>query len=85
MTRTRTRSTPPTNSPDELRLLHEAEVAELLGVSRQTLANWRSMRRGVPFVRIGGRSGGRIRYKASDVRAFIAARTVNVSGGEGVY
>ncbi len=80
MTRTRTRSTTPTNTADELRLFTEREVSDLLAVPLQTLRNHRSQRRGIKFVRVG-RS---VRYRLADVRAFIAARTVNVSSGEGL-
>ncbi len=50
-------------------LLSTEETAELLGVSVGTLANWRT--KGVvalPFIRCEGR----VRYRASDVRDYLA-------------
>jgi excisionase family DNA binding protein len=49
-------------------LLRPREVAELLGTSEQTLANWRSTQRyDLPFVK----AGGVVRYDAADVARFI--------------
>ena len=53
-------------------LLTEAQTAELLGISTATLSAWRS--RGtsdLPFVRVG-RS---VRYRLSDIEAYLANRT----------
>lgn len=53
------------------RLLTPAEVSALLGVSKQTLAQWRSSRRyQLAWIRVG-RS---CMYRPEDVRAFIEAR-----------
>lgn len=80
MTRTRPQPTPATDATaEDLRLLTEREVSELLSVPLQTLRNHRSLRRGVPFVRFGRA----VRYRLADVRAFVAARMVNVSNREG--
>lgn len=51
-------------------LLSPAEVAKAIGLSEKTLANWRcSGTAPLPFVR----SGSRIRYRTSDVLAFLNA------------
>lgn len=49
------------------------QTAEHLGMSTGTLANYRSRGESpIPFCRVGTR----IRYRASDVHAYIEARTV---------
>lgn len=54
-------------------LLSPKEVAKLIGRAEQTLANERSTRRGLPYVKIG-RS---IRYKLADVLSYAEARRVD--------
>ena len=57
-------------------LISRPQAAEYLGIRAQTLAVWATTGRyNLPFVRIG-RS---VRYKKSDLDAFIAARTVGGS------
>jgi excisionase family DNA binding protein len=54
-------------------MLPETEAAPILGVSVGTLQVWRSTRRyDLPYAKIG-RS---VRYKRSDLLAFIERRTV---------
>ena len=49
-------------------LMFPGQVAKVLGVSENTLAVWRSSKRyPLRYIKIGNR----VRYKASDVRAFI--------------
>ena len=48
-------------------LLTTEEVANLTGLSRETLAQWRSQRRGIPYLKIG-RS---VRYAFADVQAYL--------------
>jgi len=63
-----------TTLPDPL--LTEAQVAAILGVKPTTLQVWRSTRRyAFPYIK----SGRLVRYRASAVEAFIAARTVGDS------
>ena len=50
-------------------LVTEREAAAILGVSRQTLSNWRWLRRGPKVSRIGLRL---VRYHRADLAAFIA-------------
>lgn len=58
--------------PDQL--LTPKQVGDLLGVAEQTLAHWRSTRRvDLPFLPISSRC---VRYRASDVQAFIHANLV---------
>lgn len=62
------------NSTRPAPLLSEEEAAKLLGMKKQTLANWRTNGVGPKFVKVGGRS---IRYKLSELLAFIEDRTFN--------
>ncbi|MCZ8123608.1 MAG: DNA-binding protein [Magnetospirillum sp.] len=39
--------------PDNPEILSEARAAEFLGKQPRTLANWRALRKGPPFVKIG--------------------------------
>lgn len=53
-------------------LLDESQAADFLTVARGTLSVWRSTgRHALPFVKIG-RS---VRYRRSDLQAWLAART----------
>jgi len=59
------------------RLLSRTEAAEYLGVAPQTLAAWaHHARYPLTFVKVGRLA----KYRASDLEAFIASRTVN--GGD---
>jgi excisionase family DNA binding protein len=50
------------------RLLSPDQVADLIGVSTSTLAKWRQAGEpDLPYIRVAGR----IRYRSSDVEAFI--------------
>jgi hypothetical protein len=53
------------------RYLDEKEAAYLLGLKPQTLANWRSLRRGPAYSRLG--VGGSIRYRFEDLLRFAEA------------
>ena len=54
-------------------LVTDREAAELLTVSRQTLAHWRVQGKGPRFIRIGDRA---IRYDRQALQDFITAGTV---------
>jgi predicted DNA-binding transcriptional regulator AlpA len=49
-------------------LLNERQVSELLTISVKTLQNWRSARRELPFIKLGGR----VRYVKAEVLGYIA-------------
>ena len=69
----------PVSNPNEL--LNDNRAAELLGIRPQTLAAWRSNGRyKLPFVRIGRC----VRYKRSDLEAFVESRRENGSQLESV-
>lgn len=56
------------------KFLKAKDVADWLGISEQALANDRYRGEGVPFVRIGSR----IRYRLSDLLAYVEANTTEV-------
>lgn len=51
------------------KLLHDFEVSRILGVSINTLRNWRYQNKGPKFVRLEGRS---VMYQQNDVEQYIA-------------
>lgn len=53
--------------------LNEAEVAAITGRALATLRNDRFLRRGIPYLKVSGRS---IRYRTPDVMNFMEARPV---------
>jgi predicted DNA-binding transcriptional regulator AlpA len=53
--------------------LNEKEVAAITGRAVSTLRNERFMRKGLPYLKIGGRS---IRYKSEDVIAYMEGRRI---------
>jgi predicted DNA-binding transcriptional regulator AlpA len=65
----------PIGGPDGARLLLPEQVAGLTGLSTETLAQWRSQRRGIPYLKI---SHNCVRYRQSDLDAWVEARIVPV-------
>jgi len=63
-----------------LRLLLPAAVAELTGLSVETLAQWRSQRRGPAFVKL---SRNRVGYRVNDLDEWLAARVVTPHSASG--
>lgn len=58
-------------------LVGDDQAAEILGIKKQTLAVWRTTGRyDLPFIKVG-RS---VRYRVSDLEAFLEARTVRSTG-----
>ncbi|PYP90054.1 MAG: excisionase [Candidatus Angelobacter sp. Gp1-AA117] len=56
-------------------LLSVEQVADLTGLSTETLAQWRSQKRGIPYLKIGRC----VRYDAQDVQSYLAGCRVSVS------
>jgi predicted DNA-binding transcriptional regulator AlpA len=54
-------------------LLDPRQVADLLGVTVQRLANWRYRGRGPNYIKLGYRS---IRYQRADVEQWLAEHTI---------
>jgi hypothetical protein len=61
------------------RLLTPADVAELTGLSVETLAQWRSQRRGIPYVKLARNV---VRYRHSDLDDFVNNSIVRVEPPE---
>lgn len=59
------------------RMMNSPELAEEIGVPVQRLAVWRMEGTGPRYVKLG-RS---IRYRSSDVQAWLEANTVETTGG----
>jgi predicted DNA-binding transcriptional regulator AlpA len=58
------------------KLLSAKEVAELTGLSMETLAQWRSQERGFPFIKI---SRNCVRYRQADLDCWLSERIVRTS------
>jgi excisionase family DNA binding protein len=59
-------------------LLTPSEVAQITGLSIETLAQWRSQRRGISFVKV---SRNCVRYRQSDLDHWLEERIVSVDVG----
>jgi predicted DNA-binding transcriptional regulator AlpA len=57
----------------ESRLLTAEDVAALTGLSIETLAQWRSQKRGIPYIKI---SRNCVRYRQCDLDGWLAERIV---------
>lgn len=56
-------------------LLTAEDVSALTGLSIETLAQWRSQRKGIPFLKL---SRNAVRYRQSDLDAWLNGRIVRV-------
>lgn len=54
-------------------LLMPKQAAELLGLPKGTLAQWRSQRRGPPYIKLEGRL---VRYRRSDLEEWLEHQTI---------
>lgn len=62
------------------RLIDEKHAAEYLGYTTRALQNWRLRGGGPKFVRVSARS---IRYRVSDVEAWVEARVCTSTSDQG--
>ena len=62
-------------------LLTPEDVARITGLSVETLAQWRSQRRGIPYVKI---SRSCVRYRQADLDAWISERIVPIEKGPSI-
>jgi excisionase family DNA binding protein len=60
-------------SADSRTLLTPREAAEFLGLPESTLAQWRSQRRGPPYIKLELRL---VRYRRSDLEAYLGQHLV---------
>ena len=58
-----------------MRLLRAEDVAGITGLSVETLAQWRSQRKGIPFVKL---SRNCVRYRQVDLDSWLDGRIVRV-------
>jgi hypothetical protein len=56
-------------------LLSAADVSVITGLSIETLAQWRSQKKGIPFIKL---SRNVVRYRQDDLDAWLTARIVRV-------
>ncbi len=63
---------PDTTLPSPGELLDEKEVSAILRVAVTTLRNWRALRQGPRYVKVGQRI---VRYRRSDVADFLTEST----------
>ena len=63
----------------EPKLLTPKDVSEITGLSIETLAQWRSQRRGPPYVKF---SRNCVRYRQSDLDGWVLERIVRTESGE---
>ena len=55
-------------------LLTPKEAAEMLKVSPDTLEGWRAKRTGPPWTKLGDGKRSPVRYRRSDLEAYLKAR-----------
>jgi predicted DNA-binding transcriptional regulator AlpA len=53
--------------------LNERQVAELLGLSVQTVRNWRFRRVGPAYIKLGGA----VRYRPEDIEKYLETRRIS--------
>jgi predicted DNA-binding transcriptional regulator AlpA len=56
---------------NDSKLLDERKTAERLGIKPETLRNWRSARRELPYIKVGGA----VRYRLADIETYISEQT----------
>lgn len=61
------------------KLLTPAEVADIIGVDPQLLADWRHRKVGPPFLKLGHRT---VRYDAKAVERWFRAHTTHTNGSQ---
>ncbi len=65
-----------------MKLLTPKETADYLGVSIDTLDDWRSKRIGPAFTKLGDGVRSPVRYELDDLIAYVRARKVNGRSGK---
>ena len=71
----------PATPEPSARLLTAEDVAGITGLSVETLAQWRSQRRGIPFLKL---SRNVVRYRQGDLDAWLAERIVRVEADSSI-
>jgi predicted DNA-binding transcriptional regulator AlpA len=65
----------PERQDGDRKLLTAQDVAAITGLSLETLAQWRSQRRGIPFLKL---SRNVVRYRQADLDRWLAERIVPI-------
>jgi hypothetical protein len=65
--------------PDSEDWLTAREAGALAKVTQKTLANWRSLGIGPPYSKLSPGRGGRVRYRRSDLMAWLEADRAKVT------
>ena len=58
------------------KFINEEEVAEIIGLSVQTLRNWRCQQRGPAYIK----AGRAVRYDPEDICAFMQRKKIDPEG-----
>ena len=58
---------------ETIKYLNEKQVSEVTGIAVQTIRNWRQLRRGFPYSKVGRA----VRYSVADVEAYMESRKIN--------
>lgn len=58
-----------------MELLTPENVSQLTGLSLETLAQWRSQKKHIPYLKVGRR----VRYDVRDIQAYLERCRVSVS------
>ena len=71
-----------TARPEQILLVEDSpsQAAVYMGVSRQRLEIWRCRGGGPPYSKLSAQRGGAVRYKRSDLDAFMAACRISNTG-----
>ncbi len=59
-------------------MLDDVQAARMLGLSPQTLRNWRTQRKGPRYIKLGRA----IRYRPEDLENYIKGRIIEPEAGE---
>lgn len=62
-----------TLNPNEIRYLNDKEVSKITGKAIATLRNERSLRKGIPYIK----AGGKILYSLQDIVKYMNDHRVN--------
>jgi predicted DNA-binding transcriptional regulator AlpA len=77
------RSSRPSGRPEPpitaSRLLAPFEVAQITGLSVETLAQWRSQKRGIPYIKIAHNC---VRYRQADLDLWVSERMVHLEADD---
>lgn len=59
------------------KLINEKQLANMTGLSIQTLRNHRHKCTGIPYIKLGGSIRGAIRYDLNDIEKYVQNRRID--------